>query len=266
MRKRICAGLAIVLLVSSAMPVHGEEYQGSDDWKVEFTGSRMESNFRPADLVDAVYGLQPGDSVTVSLMLKNAYRHKTDWYMSNQVISSFEDSQKGAKGGAYIYQLSYTDNKGVITALYDSENVGGEKDTHTGPGLHEAADGLEEFFYLGRLSSGSSGRITLKVALDGETQGNAYQDALADLQMCFAVEKTAKPSKPPASSGGSSSETPSPAEPVSQTYTTGNPQTNDMGGLLKWSILFALAGGLLLFYAVLYTGKDGEEETHEKKL
>ena len=32
------------------------------------------------------------------------------------------------------------------------------------------------------------GIITLEVALDGETQGNSYQDTLADLQMNFAVE------------------------------------------------------------------------------
>ena len=34
-----------------------------------------------------------------------------------------------------------------------------------------------------------SGVITLGVRLDGETQGNAYQDTLAKLQMQFAVEE-----------------------------------------------------------------------------
>ena len=32
--------------------------------------------------------------------------------------------------------------------------------------------------------------VTLKVVLDGETQGNTYQNTLASLQMNFAVEKT----------------------------------------------------------------------------
>lgn len=250
-------------LADGGIALPGETYQDSGHWKVEFTGNRLESNFRPLDLVDAIYGLQPGDSITVGLMLGNTDRHKTNWYMSNQVISSLEDSQKEAKGGAYTYQLSYRDNKGVITALYDSENVGGEKVSSTGPGLHEATDGLKEFFYLDRLSSGGSGQILLKIALDGETQGNAYQDALADLQMRFAVEKASGSSKPSSSSGGASSEEPSPAKPASQMYMTGSPRTNDPEGLLKWPVFAALAGGILLFYTVLYAKKDRKEEANE---
>jgi hypothetical protein len=59
-----------------------------------------------------------------------------------------------------------------------------------GEGLHEATDALTDYFYLDTLSSGQSGTVTLKIALDGETQGNDYQDTLADLQMNFAVELT----------------------------------------------------------------------------
>ena len=40
------------------------------------------------------------------------------------------------------------------------------------------------------MRSGNSGTVTLKVSLDGETQGNSYQDSLADLRMRFAVEVT----------------------------------------------------------------------------
>ena len=41
---------------------------------------------------------------------------------------------------------------------------------------------------LDTLAKGDKGRITLEVELDGETQGNDYQNTLADLQMNFAVE------------------------------------------------------------------------------
>ena len=58
-----------------------------------------------------------------------------------------------------------------------------------GVGLHEATGALQNYFYLDSLKTGQSGTITLYVALDGETQGNSYQDTLADLQMNFAVEK-----------------------------------------------------------------------------
>ena len=47
---------------------------------------------------------------------------------------------------------------------------------------------MEDHFYLDRLESGQNASVHLFVGLDGETQGNAYQDTLAKLQMNFAVE------------------------------------------------------------------------------
>ena len=70
--------------------------------------------------------------------------------------------------------------------LYSSEVVGGEGSKEEG--LHQATNGLEDYFYLGRLSKNEQAMIRLYVQLDGETQGNAYQDTLAKLQMNFAVE------------------------------------------------------------------------------
>ena len=59
----------------------------------------MESNFSSADISDAVYALQPGDSVTIRLELENKSSQATDWYMTNQVLSSLEDSSDTARGG-----------------------------------------------------------------------------------------------------------------------------------------------------------------------
>ena len=75
---------------------------------------------------------------------------------------------------------------GGETVLYSSEVVGGEGAKEEG--LHQATNGLEDYFYLGRLSKDEQAMIRLYVQLDGETQGNAYQDTLAKLQMNFAVE------------------------------------------------------------------------------
>lgn len=38
------------------------------------------------------------------------------------------------------------------------------------------------------MGNGDTGTVKLKVALDGQTQGNAYQNTLARLQMNFATE------------------------------------------------------------------------------
>lgn len=51
---------------------------------------------------------------------------------------------------------------------------------------------LEEHFYLDRLNNGETGFVNLTVKLDGETQGNDYQQTLAQLQMDFAVEEVSE--------------------------------------------------------------------------
>ena len=44
--------------------------------------------------------------------------------------------------------------------------------------------------YLARVVMGDEGYVTLRVGLDGETEGNAYFDTLAKLKIGFAVELT----------------------------------------------------------------------------
>ena len=77
---------------------------------------------------------------------------------------------------------------------------------------------LEEFFYLDRLVPGGDGIVTLKVELDGETQGNTYQNTLASLQMNFAVEK-AVATQEPGGEGG----TPGNQDSLSDDDSQGNP-------------------------------------------
>ena len=44
------------------------------------------------------------------------------------------------------------------------------------------------YIFLDTYETGKGGVIKLTISLDGETQGNDYQDTLADLAMDFAVE------------------------------------------------------------------------------
>lgn len=269
--------MAVVLFCGSGIPIYAEDYTGGQGWKVEFTGNGMESSFTSSDISDAVYALQPGDSVILSLSLKNGDSQDTDWYMSNEVLSSLEDSQAVASGGAYTYRLAYTGSSGEETVLYSSESVGGEKSSGAGAGLHEATDSLDEFFYLDRLAPGGSGMVTLEVVLDGETQGNSYQNTLASLQMNFAVEKAG--AAPDGSGGGNGNNDPgnqhSPADtnspenapdsrtPTSNAYTLNSVKTGDPFHMLLWSAL-ALASGMALFiFAVLYMRKGKGEEGNE---
>ncbi len=190
MKKKLFACvLALATVLALALPVSAETVQGKSDWQVTFTQDKeMVSSFKTADIDDVIMGMQPGDNAVITLSLTNSHSATTDWYMTNKVLSSLEDSVGVASGGAYTYILTYTNSKGEVTTLFSSDTVGGDTISAAGEGLHEATDALQDYFYLDTLTSGQSGKITLEVALDGETQGNSYQDTLADLQMNFAVE------------------------------------------------------------------------------
>ncbi|WP_455501239.1 LPXTG cell wall anchor domain-containing protein [Gemmiger sp.] len=181
--------LAAVLACGAALPAGAEQYTGADNWNVSFTGKGMESNFKSSVFDDAMTALQPGDSVSLTVHLQNATTDAiTDWYMTNEVLRSLEESQQVARNGGYSYELTYTGPNGEKAVLYSSDAIGGDKNQQAGLGLHEATDSLEDFFYLDQLLAGQSATVTLDVSLDGETQGNAYQDTLAQLQMNFATE------------------------------------------------------------------------------
>jgi len=257
MKKMLCFMMMLLLMAGSVMTVHAEDHTGDAGWSVEFNGEKMVSNFSTGSLSDVILAMQPGDTATITLALKNSADYTTDWYMTNEVLSSLEDSQAVAGGGAYTYILTYTDKDGNVTTLYSSENVGGEKQYNDREGLHEATDSLEDYLYLDRLNPGDNGRIILVVALDGETQGNAYQDTLADLQMNFAVEKVTTPVTPETTTP--TGETKKPDTPGGRLIRTGD--TSPLG---VWSAVALASGVVILIIAVIRLKKSrrqpGEED------
>ena len=187
-KKVLCLVMAMVMVVGAGISVQAEDHQGSDGWVANFDGKEIKSNFDSSDIADATANVEPGDSITLKVGIKNSDSGKTDWYMTNEAIQSLEDANSVANGGAYEYRLAYINAAGKETELYNSETVGGEG-ASTKEGLHQATDSLEEYFYLDRLNPGQSGMVTLRVKIDGETVINDYQETLALLKMTFAVEK-----------------------------------------------------------------------------
>lgn len=187
MRKRVLGiGLAAFLVVVSSVTAMAEDRQGAEGWQVRFDGQAMESNFTSGNMADEINLMQPGDSVELTITLKNDHDGQADWYMKNEVLSTLEDAGEAA-GGAYDYLLTYTDTAGETTTLYSSEKFGGDGRIN-GVGLHGATTSLDDYFYLDRMGEGAEGVVKLKVALDGETLVNDYQNTFARLQMDFATE------------------------------------------------------------------------------
>jgi hypothetical protein len=253
MKKKIFGLLLTCLLtVALVIPAFAEDFQGESGWTVNFAGSKLDSNFTSADMSEAASGLQPGDSITFTVTLKNTDSESTDWWMTNKVLSSFEDNST-ANGGAYTYELIYVDGSGTQNVLYSSQTVGGENNA-AGEGLHSATGALEDYFYLDTLSSGQSGTLTLQVALDGETQGNAYQNTLADLQLNFAVEMTASGSGANGS-GNDAATTTTGKSSVTKTAKTGDPTQ-----MVPYVVMTAVAGVVILILAI-FSLKRRKKET-----
>lgn len=241
MKKRIlCLAMTMLMVAGASFTANAEDYEGGKDWTVSFTGEAMESNFKSAEMTEEILQIQPGDSITLQVNLKNDGKNKTDWYMANEVLQTLEESKDSAEGGAYTYILTYYDPDGAETVLYSSEVVGGEEDTSKeGEGLHQATATLKDYFYLDRLAETETALVKLYVKLDGETQGNDYQDTLARLKMNFAVEEV--------------------HDGVTTTVKTGD----NITPMIMFSCM-ALASGLLLFFFGVKAAKDRKDKKGAK--
>lgn len=202
MKHRIFRILMVACLLSClCCTVFAETTSGKTDWAVTLTADKkLESNFTKEQLLADVAILEPGDTATFTVNLKNRYSEAVDWYMLNDVIKTFEETGVLAANGdgIYSYTLTYTDPNGKDKVLYDSNTVGGSEDPY-GEGLHSAVETLKDYFKLDNIAAGKDGRITLTVGVEGETHGNEYQDTLAEVIMKFAVEikDEKEPEKPP---------------------------------------------------------------------
>lgn len=278
MKRYWIALLALVMLLGTLNVTAGAETEyGEDNWSVTFSGNQMISNFKSSDMDDAIYAMEPGDTVVFKVALDSVYSGSTSWYMENKVLKSLEDSRDVASGGAYSYILSYTDHESNTRMLYNSDEVGGEGVTAAGDeGLHQATSSLKEFFYLDDIEKNEPGFITLQVHLEGETQGNDYQNTLAELQMRFAVELNAETPTKPTFPEDEESKPTTPTFPTNPDSTrptvppvkeekptrpiyVSNPKTSDASLVLSFSAIMLVSGGGLMYLAILLKNKKEDE-------
>lgn len=222
--------MAVGAFASDTETVPTQLTEKKKEYSVTFSSDKkMQPNYSKAEMYEEFMGMQPGDSTDIVMNLKNEYSDTVDWYMTNKVLKSLEDTRDNAElaGGAYTYRLTY---KGPTSeqdrVLFDSDTVGGEDQSVWGQGLHEATGALEDWLYLDTYKNGQGGQLVLTVALDGETQNNDYQDTLAELKMNFAVELNTNEESPSSNtgSGGGGSIKDESREP------SGNGSTNKSGG------------------------------------
>ena len=202
-KKILTACLAMLLVLASSVTALAETREGEKGWEVTFDGRKMHSNFSASKIDSQITNkkMESGDTIKFTVTLRNTFNGQADWYMKNQVLEALEDAGD-LIGGAYDYLLTYTDKDNQSTILYSSDYFGGD----------------------GRYNKGV---INLTVKLEGESNGNNYQNTLARLQMDFATELT---------DGGTA------RRPV---------RTGDQSRILLFVILTLVSGLLILMTAVM---------------
>lgn len=179
---KILTALFCAFFLSGAMSV---SVFAEDGQTAIFNGSDIVGNTS----VSTNDALLPGDSISTTVTITNSYSEATNWYLSSDVTESLEASKGTAAGTGYTYRLTYTEPSGTETALYSSENIVGENEDSLANAVAAlSSDNAGTYYYLGTLASGQSGKVTLYMALDGETTANSYQSSAAELYLKFATE------------------------------------------------------------------------------
>ncbi len=199
--KRTLISLLTLFLFTVSVATTG--FAAGNEWTIKFlangtmdSGGITSKQKGEAKFDDAIGDLEPGDTELFEFHIKNEHAQTTRWYMLNEVLASLERSTREGMelGGAYTYKLEYqgpgtVSEPGGVRPLFDSSRIGGEDDSNWDKvGLEEATSDLAEYFFLDTLNTGESGTVKLTVHLEGDTQGNSYQNTAAKLALRFAVE------------------------------------------------------------------------------
>ena len=230
MKKIITLLLVASLLVIPVTTALAEDYtvNGGD---VTWNGSDIQDNIKNVN--DQISAMQPGDTLTYTVEVKNSASADVDFWMSNKILASFEDNTE-ATGGAYTYKLEYSGKDGS-EVFFNSAAVGGDAEK----GLYGVEDSIDKnaYFFLGTVAAnGGNGTVTLYVKLDGETQGNTYQDKVGALELVFGVEEPTQTTK---------TENKTVNQTVNKTTDVKTGDTN----MMPFSIVVIIAGAALLVLA-----------------
>ena len=112
------AVVALALIFAMTVTAMADLVPPLNDYNVKFTSKEeMVSSFKTEDMYNQFAGMQPGDYTDIAISLKNEHEKTTDWYMTNEVLKTLEDTREEAalSGGAYTYKLTYKNSRGSLT-------------------------------------------------------------------------------------------------------------------------------------------------------
>ncbi len=268
MKKIYINTLLALIAVAFGFMAGGNTAQAATEelkWTVSYDGSKMTSDYDVQK--STISGIFPGDTVSYQVTYANNSGSAADFYMSSDVLKSLEDGSDEAAGGGYSYSLAYT-LAGTTTSIYANDTLGGDNTDIVG--LNQATDNKNTYVYVGRLSAGQSGLVTLNVILDGNSQDNSYMTKLASLDIKFGVEAVTSTVNHVSNSQSVVYTLPGNVELVTlsddATPTTGgnpasgaNPRTGDSILPIVFCAIALLFGLLLVIWYFYLTRKNNQE-------
>lgn len=239
--------IALTLILGSSAGVFAESYDYSkDDFHCYFENNhKMNTNYSAKVIAEKVNRLQPGDDMTFVVTYKNKSKEKTTWYLENAIAKTLEDVREQslavsgigeAENAGYKYEIS---NNGDVLFNSKDKVIGGEKEVAGREGLKQGTNALEDWINIGELAPGEGGKVTLKIALEGETEVNDYMDTDGEVNLRFAVELPKKGNNPPV-------------------------KTGDYNNITRWVAILMAASVLLLIFAIISVRRDRKETYNAK--
>ena len=249
------AFVASLALLGALLPVaaHAEDLDGGAYNVTYNAGGRMVDDYSSSEYISKTSSMQPGDTITFTVNTIHENDTTADWYLTNEVVKSLEEGD--AQGSAYGYELTFEGPNNSRT-LYQSERVGG---TDSAAGLADATNALdsEEYLFLDTFAKGQTGVVTLKVSLDGETEGNAYFNTLARVKMAFAVEENVDGDTPTPGTTTTTTRRTASARTRRVLAKTGDPTSN-------LPLYLAAIGGGVLCIALAVRRRRSQDENDEE--
>ena len=180
----IALALAVAIAGFTSFNMEANAETEKVEWTVTYNGKSFDSTYSAdkAKLTNAM----PGDTIEFIVDYVNGTSENADFYMSADIIKSLEEGAD-ATGGAYSYKIISSES---AEPIFDSETVGG--DATDVIGLDQVDSGEGAYFALGTLAAGDSGKVTISIALDGNSQNNAYMATLAQLEIKFGAEPSSE--------------------------------------------------------------------------
>lgn len=186
----IVLALALTVVGLAGQNITTEAKTHTTSWPVTYDGNKVTSKFSENVTNATMSAVMPGDTVIYEIDYSTSV--DADFYLNADIINSLEERDANdnesyeATEGAYTYIIKNGDQ-----VICDSELIGVSDEADLIKGLKQV-DGEDKFFELGRLPAGGSGKVTISITLDGNSQDNSYMYKLATLDIKIGAQAAPK--------------------------------------------------------------------------